>query len=142
MASEDPQNALASQFRRLVEARDKRDRDKLAAQKSEDEYREVEGEIFEAMIEGPITSTLRFDFGNELGTIAFTPRETTFGRIIDADAALEFFKERGEKDAMSSRKIEKKKLNGLVRELLEQGKTMPPGIDWYTNRGVTISRQS
>lgn len=134
--------ALAARFRRLVEAREKRDIDKVAAEDSEKDYRAYESELFEELTDGPISGTIRLDLGDPIGVVTFTPRETTYGRIIDADAALAHFEEHGERDQMSTPKIEKKRLNALVRELLEQGKAMPPGVDWYANRGITISRKS
>jgi hypothetical protein len=136
------EQVLASRFRRLVELREKRDLTKSAAESAERDYREYESEVLELMLDGPISGTMKFDLGGEHGTIAFTPRETKFGRIVDAEAALEHFEQRGEVEEMTSKQIQKRKLNELVRELLEQGKPMPDGIDFYTNRGITISRKS
>lgn len=133
---------LAAAFRRLVETREKRDQTKLAAENAEKEYRQYEAELFEEITEGPIKGTIRFDLGEPIGVVTFTPRETTYGRIIDTDAALAYFEEHEEVEQMSSRKIEKGRLNAVVRERLEQGKSMPSGIDWYANRGITISRKS
>lgn len=136
------QERLASSFRRLVELREKRDEDKKSAEASESEYRAYEAELFEELADGPMQGTLRFDLGGEHGVVTFTPRETKFGRIVDVDAAVEFFEKRELAQEMTKPTIEKRKLNEMVRELLEQGKPMPDGIDWYAKRGITISRKS
>jgi len=136
------QERLASRFRRLVELREKRDEDKTKAEKSEVEYREYESELFEELQDGPMQGTLRFDLGGNIGVVTFTPRETKFGRIVDAEAAVQYFEERELAQEFTKPSIEKRKLNELVRDLLEQGKSMPDGIDWYARRGITISRKS
>lgn len=132
---------IASKFRRLVELRETRDVDKLAAEKSEEAYRDYESELFEAMKASPIKGTRRIDLGPPHGLVVFTPRETKFGRILDLDKALEHFEQRAMVESMTKPAIAKRKLNEMVREYLEQGKPMPPGIDWYPQRGITISKK-
>jgi hypothetical protein len=133
---------IASRFRRLVELREKRDSTKIAAETAEREYRAYEAELFDELEDSPMKGTRRFDLGFPHGVVTFTPRETKFGRIIDADAALEYFEERGRIDDMTKPSIVKRRLNELVRELLDKGDPMPPGIDFYSNRGLTISKKN
>jgi hypothetical protein len=135
------QEQIASQFRRLVELRESRDQTKTAAESAEKEYRDYEAELFDELRDSPLEGTTRLDLGGNIGVVAFTPRETTFGRIIDAAAAVEYFEENGQTEEMLKPQIGKGKLNERVRELLEQGKKMPPGVDFYANRGITISRR-
>lgn len=136
------QERLASRFRRLVELREKRDETKTSADSAETDYREYEAELFEELEDGPVEGTLRLDLGGSIGVVTFTPRETKFGRIVDADAAATYFEERELAKEFTKPVIEKRKLNELVRDLLEQGKPMPAGVDWYAKRGLTISRKS
>lgn len=132
---------IASEFRRLVELREKRDEDKAAADASEEEYREYEADLFERMLNSPVKGTRRIDLGEPFGVVVFTPRETKYGRILDLDKALDYFDSRAMSDEMTKPGISKRKLNELVRELLEQGKPLPDGVDWYANRGITISKK-
>lgn len=132
---------IASKFRRLVELRETRDADKTAAERSEEEYRAYESELFAELEESPIKGSRRIDLGEPYGLVVFTPRETKFGRVVDLDKALEHFEQRAMVEEMTKPKIEKRKLNEMVRDLLEQGKPMPEGIDWYANRGITISKK-
>lgn len=135
------QEAVASKFRRLVELREKRDEDKATAEASEGEYREYEAELWDEVADGPIKGTLKLDLGEPYGIVRFTPRETYYGRVTDLDKALDYFETRAMTDEMTKPKIEKRKLNEMVRELLEsqEGK-LPDGIDFYANRGFTITR--
>jgi hypothetical protein len=89
----------------------------------------------------PIKGARRIDLGEPYGLVVFTPRETKFGRILNLDDALDYFENRAMSDEMTKPGISKRKLNELVRELLEQGKPMPAGVDWYANRGITISKK-
>lgn len=132
---------IASRLRRLVELREARDEAKTRADAAESDYREYEADMFEELSDGPIKGSLRLDLGPPHGVVQFTPRETKFGRIIDQDAALEFFNKRALTEQMTKPSIEKARLNTMVREILEAGGQMPPGVDWYARRGVTISRK-
>lgn len=135
------EDRIASKFRRLVELRETRDQTKTSADIAEEEYRRYEGELFDEIQDGPMQGTRRINLGEEFGVVAFTPRETKFGRIIDADAAVEFFAKRDMAEEMTRPKIEKRKLNELVRDYLDAGKSLPDGIDFYVNRGITISKK-
>ena len=130
---------IASRFRRLVELREKRDQDKEQAETSETEYREYEAELLDEIRDSPITGTRRIDLG-KYGTVRFTPRETVYGRIVDADKAIEAFEREGLRENMTKTQISKSRLNEIVRDRLETGQPMPDGVDWYANRGFTITR--
>lgn len=139
MTAEDEK--VASKFRRLVELREDRDERKSAFERAEEEYRSYESELFAELEESPVKGSRRIDLGEPHGLVVFTPRETKFGRVVDLDKAIAHFEQRAMVEEMTRPKIEKRKLNEMVRELLEQGKPMPEGIDWYANRGITISKK-
>jgi hypothetical protein len=44
-------------------------------------------------------------------------------------------------DALPEPKFVKKRLNEIARECYEGATTPPPGLDWYAQRGVTVTRQ-
>lgn len=133
-------------LRRLMELRDKRDEAKKAEKKAEAEYREAEAELFEKLTD-PETGDIRrippVDLGPPFGRVAFQARETPYGRIIPGmeAEAMEYFRARQIAEEMTEPKIKKARLNELVRERLEGDGSMPPGIDFYHNRGVTITRE-
>lgn len=128
-------------LRRFVEAREKRDEAKVTLENAEKEYRELEAEVWEEFEESPLTGTLKIDLGDGLGEVGFLAQETHFGRIIDSDAALEYFENRALVEEYTEPKITMARVNELVRDRIEQGESMPPGIDFYTRRPVKISRK-
>lgn len=131
---------IASKCRRLLELRDVRDETKAAADESEEEYRNCEAELYEEWEDSPLKGRRRIDLGEPYGTVAFTPTKTVFGRILDADKALEYFENHGLTGSMTKPSIAKARLNELAKERVEQGQPMPDGVDWYANRRITITR--
>lgn len=127
-------------LRLLMEARVKRDELKQQAEDAEIEFRAQEAEVYEALDESEVIGTLKVDLGEPWGVVSFRNRETYFGRVIDENAALDYFESRAMIDEVSAPKIVKKRINEIVRDAREQGKKMPPGIDFYAQRGVTITR--
>lgn len=127
--------------RRLVELRDQRDADKRAAEKSERAYREYEQEFWQAIEESPFDGTVPLDLGPEIGTVKFSQRETYYGRLLDADKAQDYFESRAMADEMFEPKVAKRRLNEFVRECLDNGTPLPDGVDFFAQRGVTITRQ-
>lgn len=134
---------VISQLRRLMELREKRDEDAIQAKRSETEYREIEADVFEALDLGPVDRLNNVDLGQPWGKVSFRTRETTYGRIIKGqeDLAEAHFREQGALDSVSTRKFQMKRINEIVRQADEQGEKLPPGLDFYKNRGVTITRQ-
>jgi hypothetical protein len=130
-----------AQLRRFMELREARDVTKKAAENAEKEYRDAEGDVYEALEASPVKGTLKVDLGDPWGVVSFAPRETYFGRIYDDYAALEHFEERAMVDELTTPKFVMKRVNEIVRDCVEQGVKPPPGIDYYARRGVTITRQ-
>lgn len=132
---------LESKFRRLAEVRQQRDIDKATAERSEREYREYEANLFEQIEDSSLRGTVEFDFGGDLGIIRFQPRRTIYGRIVDKNAALDAFEQEALLDEMSSPKVEARRLNEYVRDRLENGQSLPAGVDYYEKRFFTISKK-
>jgi hypothetical protein len=127
--------------RRLMELREARDRLKKEADTAEKEYREAEADFYEMLEEAGVTSTQKIPLGEPWGTVGFLPRTTYFGRVVDQDKALDYYEGRMMIDEVSAPKFVMKRINDEVRDCLEQGKDLPPGVDYYSRRGVTITRQ-
>ena len=132
---------VATKLRRLMELRERRDIDKAAAERSEKDYRAAEAEVWEAFEESPLKPPYKVDLGEPYGTVRFHPRETIYGRVINEHEALEHFEDRALVDEMTAPKIVMARVNEMVRELHEQGESMPPGVDFYPRRFVTITRE-
>lgn len=142
MISEESKRKL----RRLLELRERRDQAKVALEEAERNFRDAEADVYEAMApdengEGGIKGTIKVPLGPPWGDVSFRTRETYYGRIIDDEAALEYFERRAMTDEVSAPKFVKARINEIVRDCIEQGAEMPPGIDYYPQRGITITRQ-
>ena len=132
---------LTSRFRRLVELRDKRDQDQAAAKRSEKEYREYEAELIEELEESPVKGTIKIDLGDEFGVVSFQSKETYYGRVIDKHKAQEYFEQRALVDEFTEPKFVMARVNELVRQSIENGDTIPDGIDYYPKRYISITRK-
>lgn len=132
---------LAKKFRRLMELRERRDADKLAAERSEREYREAEAETWEAYDESPLEGAVKIDLGGDYGVVTFQPKETYYGRIIDRDKALEHFENRAMIDEVTEPKPVMARIHEIVRDAIDQGQQPPPGLDFYAKRYIAITRK-
>lgn len=128
-----------AKLRRFMEARDQRDKDKVALEQSEAAYREIEAEIHEELSD--LAGTLKVPLGPPWGTVSFLAKKTTYANILNPDRLLEYLEERAMMDEMTEPKLVKGRLNELVRELEETGAEMPPGLDSYPRRYVQITKQ-
>jgi hypothetical protein len=134
------EEALAK-FRRLMDARVKRDESKKQAETDEKEYRDIEAEVYEMLDASEVEGSFRANLGEPYGSVLFTPRKTHFGRVIDDQQAIEYYKEHQMLDQVSAPKFVMKRIHEDVRDALEQDGEFPPGIDYYTRYGVTITQQ-
>lgn len=130
-----------SKLRRHMELREARDVAKKALEDAERDFRESESEVYLAIQESDMKGTIKVDLGPPWGVVSFRNRATPYARIIDEDAALKYFTDRAMKEELQAPKFVKKRLNSIVRTVLETDGDMPPGIDYYTQYGVTITRQ-
>ncbi len=133
--------SLKAKMLRFMELRVTRDTTKAAAESAEKDYREFEAEVWDEIEESPIEGTLKLNLGEPFGVVSFSLRETYFGRVLDKDAALEHFEQRAIVDEMTEPTISKKRVNEMVRDSIDLGKPLPPGVDFYANRGVTVTKQ-
>lgn len=133
-------DALASKFRRLMEAREERDITEKAAKNAEKFYREVEAELYDELEDSPIKGSIKIDLGEPYGTVTFQPKETYYGRVLDTDQALDYLDARALADEFTKPKIVMARIHELVREKLEQRQPLPDGLDFYAKRYISISR--
>lgn len=133
--------AAISALRRLMEARIERDEDAAKAKRSEATYREVEAEVYEQFEDSGTVGTIKVDLGEPHGVVSFRTRETYFGKIVDEDAALEYYEQRAQIDEVTQPKFTMARINEEVRDRIEQGLSMPPGVTFTARRGMTITRQ-
>lgn len=133
-------------MRRFIELREKRDELAEAYKTAKEEYTDLEAEVWEELAPDDPNdpdyklTAIKVPLGQPWGTITFQPRETIYGRIIDDEAALEYYDQRAMLDDVSAPKFVMARINEEVREKQEKGEAMPPGVDYYAKRFVSITR--
>lgn len=143
---------VKTKLRRLMDARVQRDESKQKYDEDEREFREIEAEVYDLFTgededdldgEGGIKGTLKVPLGEPYGTVAFRTRKTPYGRVIPGkeEELLGYLEQRAMVDEFTQPKFSKKRLNEMARDADEQGIELPPGMDYYFNRGITITRQ-
>lgn len=135
-----------SELRRLMELREAKDEAEQAFKDAKEAYQEAELDLFDKLTDeaqGAIRRLPNVDLGPPWGKVSFQARETHYARIIPGkeNEALEHYEQRAMIDSVTAPKFVMKRLNEEVRDCIEQGKNPPPGIDYYTNRGITVTRQ-
>lgn len=132
--------------RRFMELREKRDSLKEAYDAAKEEYAEMEAEVWEELAPDDPNdpdyklTAHKVPLGAPWGTITFQPRETIYGKIIDDDAALEYYEKRAMADDVTAPKFVMARINEEVREKHENNTAMPPGVDYYPKRYVSVTR--
>lgn len=133
--------ALFDKLRRLLNARQNRDDLKQQLKSAEDEYRELEAEVWDLFEDSALKPPYKIDLGDPWGTVRFHNRTTNYGRVIDKEAFREWLEENNLTETYTENKAVMQRVNEDVRDALEQGKTLPPGVDFYPKRFVSITRE-
>lgn len=132
--------------RQLLAARDayaEADARRKAAKKELDEIELDVFELFEGMAaEGDKSSaSLPVPLGEPYGVVKFRTRETHYAKIADEDALMEWLENRAMVDEVSGPSFVKRRLHEMVRTALENRENLPAGLTYYTDRGMTVTRQ-
>lgn len=131
---------LEAEARKLIDLRQDYEGKRKLADKAEEKKKAQERVVYDLMSsEKQKTSTL--ELGPGYGDWSVGRRETIRGRIIDTDAALEAFDNEARSDEMAKVDIRKKPLNDLVRERLQTGQPLPPGVDFVRTPYIQLSRK-
>lgn len=126
-------------LRSLLEARQAEEDLKAAYDRAKAARSEVELDVYDRFedVEGQI----KVDLGEPWGVVAFRTRTTAYAKIVDPDALQKHYEDRAMIDEVSAPRFVKARLNEEVREALDAGQLPPPGLDYYFDRGMTITRQ-
>lgn len=137
MISEDDKRML----RRLLEARQAFEEAEAAAKAARRERDEIELDVFDRFEDSGFEGTLKVDLGEPWGVVAFRTRETYYAQIVDADQVQDHYEQRAMMDEVSAPRFVMARLNEDVRQALELGQSLPPGLSFYAKRGMTVTRQ-
>ncbi len=132
-----------STLRRLMELRAAKDEAEIAAKNAKQAYQDAEDDLYDQLTEGPVDRLNNVDLGEPWGKVSFRTRETYHGRIIpgEEEKALAHYEQRAMIEEVTSPKFVMKRINEEVRDAVEAGTPLPPGVDFYARRGITVTRQ-
>lgn len=137
---------IIAKGRRFIEARERRDELKQAYDDAKAEYEALESEFWDELAPSDPNAidyklaAHKIPLGQPWGTVMFQPRETVYGRIIDDELALKYYENRAMQDDVTAPKFVMARINEEVRERRENDQPMPPGIDYYQRRFVSVTR--
>ena len=77
--------------------------------------------------------TLRTEFGT------FTSKSTVYGNINDMDAFETWAADNGLHDEFVKVAPEKQRLNEMVRNAIDAGEELPPGVNWYADEYISYT---
>jgi hypothetical protein len=130
---------VKGRLRRLLELREKSEQAKVAADAAKADYKAMERDVWEDIENSDLKGAIKIDLGEPYGTVTFQKRETFFARIIDAEAAEDYYRAQDSLETVSEIKFSKARLNEVVREAIDTGTPLPPGLDWTPTRYVSVT---
>jgi len=104
-----------------------------ARKKSSELYKELvrlEARLYDRMMGLPLESFRHPEFG------LISCRNRVDGKIIDFDAASNWLKTNGLFDEIFKYKEKKVRVNELLKQYLEDGKSIPPGFDYVVVKSI------
>ena len=123
-------NDRLAELDRLKEDRDHKRR---IADEAEAAHRQYEANLFADLRELGLR-TIRTDHAQ------FQRKSTVYATVTDKDELLEWAKERGLDEELFSDKPNKQALNQIVRDAIDSGQELPPGVNWYPREYISITK--
>lgn len=134
---------LGTRARRLLELRREKDATEKVADTARKRYLDEEREFWMDLYdELDDTKSITLNLGEGYGTHTFTRRETTTATITNEAEAVAALEAEGYGDAaLGDRKIRKRVVNELIRDMEKSGQSFPAGLDIHKKRYIQISRK-
>lgn len=120
--------SLVQELRKLRTLRGKRDRAKEKFDEAEAEFKSQQTHVFELMQANEVGSMKQ-------GDTLFVPAETPYAQVQDREAFVAWAKE--QMPELVEEKERKAVLNELIRERLDNGEELPPGVGFYVREYVS-----
>lgn len=131
---------LETLARRVIDARAAYDKAYKARVKAEKAKKAAEADMNEAMAKAKMPGTT-LDLGPGYGRQQFNREQKVNSSVFDEEAAIKFFEENGMTKGYVDEKVRKKPLNQLVREALENGQELPPGVEPRVTKYVKVTKR-
>lgn len=119
---------VAEQARQLQELRDRKDADAATAKQSKEAYDRAERRFFDAL-DGMGVGSIKVD------GVLYVPTATVYGTVQDKEAFSQWAEM--EMPELLEPKPRAQLINELVRERLDTGQELPPGVGFYSREYVS-----
>lgn len=131
---------LETLARRVIDKRAVYDKAYKAKVKAENEKKAAEADMNEAMLKAKLPGAT-LALGEGYGNVQFNREQKVNSSVFDEDAAIKYFEEKGMAKGYVDEKVRKKPLNQLVREALENGQELPPGVEPRVTKYVKVTKR-
>lgn len=131
---------LETLARRVIDKRADYERARKEKVKEEKSMKAAEADMNEAMAKAKLPGAT-LDLGPDYGRVQFNREQKVNSSVFDEEAAIAYFEEQGLAGGYVQGKVRKAPLNQLVREALESGQELPPGVEPRVTKYVKVTKR-
>lgn len=131
---------LETLARRVIDERAVYDKAYKAKVKAEESKKRAEFDMNEAMAKAKLPGAT-LELGPGYGNVQFNREQKVNSSVFDEAAAIAYFETQGMTSGYVEGKVRKKPVNQLVRESLENGQELPPGIEPRVTKYVKVTKR-
>lgn len=108
--------------------------------KTENAKKAAESDLNEAMARAKMPGAT-LDLGPGYGRVQFNREQKVNSSVFDKDAAIAYFEEHGLATGYVEGVVRKAPLNQLIRDRMESGEELPPGIEPRITKYVKVTKR-
>lgn len=130
---------LETLARRVIDCRAEYEVARKEKVKQEKKMKSAEADMNDAMAKAKLPGCT-MELGPSYGNVRFNREQKVNSSIFDEEAAIKYFEEKGMLTGYVQGKVRKAPVNQLVRESLENGQELPPGIEPRVTKFVKVTK--
>jgi len=131
---------LETLARRVIDLRANYEKKRKAKVSAEKDMKRAEADMNDAMLKAKLPGAT-LALGEGYGNVQFNREQKVNSSVFDEPAAIKYFEEQGLRAGYVDEKVRKKPVNQLVREALENGQELPPGIEPRVTKFVKVTKR-
>lgn len=131
---------LETLARRVIDNRAEYEKARKEKVRREKAMKAAEADMNDAMAKAKLPGAT-LALGEGYGNVQFNREQKVNSSVFDEEAAIRYFEEKGMASGYVDEKVRKKPLNQLVREALENGQELPPGVEPRVTKYVKVTKR-
>lgn len=131
---------LETLARRVIDKRADYEKARKEKVKQEKLMKSAEADMNDAMAKAKLPGCT-LELGPSYGNVQFNREQKVNSSVFDEAAAIKYFEEKGMLTGYVQGKVRKAPVNQLVRESLENGQELPPGIEPRVTKFVKVTKR-